>query len=207
VTDINSQSDIQPQVYLASKSPRRRELLSQIGVPFEPLVVEVPEQCSDGESAEQYVTRLAEEKAEAGATLMQSRGLIVRPVVGADTVVVCDGNILEKPRHATHAMQMLQQLSGRSHEVLTAVSLCDGSHQRSRLASTRVHFRSLSDEEIRRYWHTGEPCDKAGAYAIQGLGAVFVDSIEGSYSNVVGLPIEQLVKLLQEFDIGVWNQG
>lgn len=207
MSSINSENSSQPQVYLASKSPRRRELLSQIGVPFEPLAVEVAEQRSDGESAEDYVTRLAREKAEAGAILMQERGLIVRPVVGADTLVVCDGIILEKPRDAAHATQMLTQLSGRSHEVLTAVSLCDGNQQQSRLASTRVNFRPLSDEEIRRYWHTGEPRDKAGAYAIQGLGAVFVDSIEGSYSNVVGLPIEQLVILLRAFDIGVWNLG
>lgn len=194
-----------PSVYLASKSPRRRELLSQIGVPFEPLPVTVPELRAGQESAEEYVIRLAAQKAEAGAELMLERGMIVRPVVGADTLVVCDSEVFEKPRDQQHATAMLKRLSGRTHEVLTGISLCDGERHLTRMARTQVSFRSLDDREIDAYWNTGEPGDKAGAYAIQGLGAVFVEKINGSYSNVVGLPIEQLVVLLRAFELDYWQ--
>lgn len=195
----------QPAIYLASKSPRRREMLEQIGVPYEPLVVTVDERRSDGETPEDYVVRLAREKAAAGAALMLARGLVVRPVLGADTLVICDGEVMEKPANQQQAATMLRRLSGREHQVLTAIAFNDGGRRDERLGQTRVRFRALSDTEIRAYWQTGEPRDKAGAYGIQGKGAVFVESIEGSYSNVVGLPIEQLFVSLQSFDIDVWQ--
>ncbi len=195
----------QPAIYLASKSPRRREILDQIGVPYEPLVVTVDEQRGEGETPEDYVVRLAREKATAGAALMLARGLVVRPVLGADTLVICEGEVMEKPTNQQQATTMLRQLSGREHQVLTAIAFNDGERQDERLGQTRVRFRALTDAEIRAYWQTGEPRDKAGAYGIQGKGAVFVESIEGSYSNVVGLPIEQLFVSLQSFDIDVWQ--
>jgi septum formation protein len=196
-----------PDLYLASQSPRRRELLTQIGVQHAPVSVVVPEVSAPGEHPADYVQRLAREKTQAGAAEIQRLGLPLRPVLGADTLVVCDEQILEKPRDADEAAAMLRLLSGRSHEVMTAVALCRGERVRIEMAVTEVRFRSLDDAEIAAYWLTGEPRDKAGGYAIQGLGAVFVTAIFGSYSNVVGLPLETTLTLLQEFNVPWWQAG
>lgn len=196
-----------PDLYLASQSPRRRELLNQIGVNHAVVRVDVPELPAQGESALEYVQRLAREKAAAGFTELQHRNMHLAPVLGADTLGLIDGEILEKPRDQHHAHEILRRLSGRSHEVITAVALCAQHRQAQRLSITRVTFRKLSDAEITAYWETGEPRDKAGGYGIQGLGAVFVKEIQGSYSCVVGLPIEATCELLQEFDVPWWRRA
>lgn len=192
-------------LYLASQSPRRRELLQQIGVPHQVISVSVTEMPLPAEPAAAYVTRLAQEKALAGATALAAQGLPSLPVLGADTIVVCDGSILEKPRNAEHAAQMLRQLSAATHQVMTAVALATPERCRVEMSVTDVVFRALDDAEIAAYWDSGEPSDKAGGYAIQGLGAVFVQQIRGSYSNVVGLPLEQVIVLLREFDLRWWQ--
>lgn len=194
-------------LYLASQSPRRRELLRQIGVRFTPLPVSVPERPEAGESPADYVQRLALEKARAGYQRVQSEQLPERPVLGADTVGVLAGKILEKPLDAEHGVAMLRRLSGQTHQVLSAVALCDGVAEQVRLSTTDVHFRPLSEIEIHAYWHSGEPADKAGGYAIQGLGAVFVRSLQGSYTGVVGLPLEETLELLRDFQVPWWQTG
>ncbi len=196
-----------PDLYLASQSPRRRELLQQIGVNHAVIRASVPEQPASGECALDYVQRLAREKAVAGFAELQHQQLPLAPVLGADTLGLVDGEILEKPRDKAHAHAMLRQLSGRTHEVITAIALHDQAHQAHRLSITRVTFRELSDAEIDAYWKTGEPQDKAGGYGIQGLGAVFVKEIHGSYSCVVGLPIEATCELLREFNVPWWSAG
>ncbi len=196
-----------PDLYLASQSPRRRELLDQIGVMHSVVRVSVPEQMATGESALAYVQRLAREKAAAGFAELQQQKLPLAPVLGADTLGLIDGIVLEKPRDKAHARQILRQLSGRTHEVITAIALHSQTQQAQRLAVTRVTFRELSDAEIDAYWETGEPQDKAGGYGIQGLGAVFVKEIHGSYSCVVGLPIEATCELLREFRVPWWSLG
>lgn len=196
---------LHPDLYLASQSPRRRELLCQIGVRHQVVQACVPEQPTAGETAFDYVQRLAREKAAAGYHQLQLRSLPLAPVLGADTLGLLDGLILEKPRDKAHAAQMLRQLSGRTHQVITAVTLHSADKQASRVSVTDVTFRALSDAEIAAYWATGEPQDKAGSYAIQGLGAVFVSEIRGSYSGVVGLPIEATCELLQEFGVPWWS--
>ncbi len=192
-------------LYLASQSPRRRELLQQIGVPHQVISVSVAETPLPTEAPAAYVTRLAQEKALAGVAAAAAQGLAPLPVLGADTIVVCDGAILEKPRDAEHAAQMLRQLSAATHQVMTAVALAAPERCRVEMSVTDVVFRVLDEAEIAAYWHTGESCDKAGGYAIQGLGAVFVQQIRGSYSNVVGLPLEQVIVLLREFDLRWWQ--
>lgn len=192
-------------LYLASKSPRRRELLRQIGVNHQVIRVEVPEVPAPGETAEIYVQRLAQEKAAAGLAAIQTAGVLCSAVLGADTLGLLDGEILEKPRDKADALAMLRRLSGRSHQVITAVALHSANRQLCKIAITDVYFRSLDELEIEAYWETGEPCDKAGSYAIQGLGAVFVKEIRGSYSNVVGLPLETTCELLHEFGIPWWQ--
>lgn len=192
-------------IYLASQSPRRRELLQQIGVPHSVIAADVMEQARENEVAVDYVQRLAGEKAQAGLTKVKQLGLPVKPVLGADTIVVSDGQILEKPRDQNHAALMLQQLSGKTHQVMTAVALATEQGLHRKLAITQVVFRELQDNEIGAYWHTGEPQDKAGGYAIQGLGAVFVEQIHGSFSAVVGLPIEQVVELFRECGVSWWQ--
>lgn len=192
-------------LYLASQSPRRAELLRQIGVQFQQFSVDVPEQHAPGESPEAYVTRLAKDKAQAGWQYIENKAMATQPVLGSDTVVVCDQHILEKPRDLQHAIEILSMLSGRSHKVLSAVAVVDASRCECAVSSTGVTFKHITRAEIERYWATGEPADKAGAYGIQGLGAVFVDAISGSYSNVVGLPLEKTVQLLARFDINYWQ--
>lgn len=189
--------------YLASQSPRRRELLTQIGLRFQLLATAVDESTREGEAAADYVLRLAEAKAAAGAAILAEHGDHHR-VLGADTSVVVDGQILGKPLDRDDALRMLRLLSGRSHQVMSAISLIGDGRQVSRLSVTDVTFRTLSDELIDQYWQSGEPRDKAGAYGIQGLGAVFVETMSGSYSGVVGLPLEVLVPLLDEFRVPYW---
>lgn len=189
--------------YLASQSPRRRELLKQIGVRFQLLATSVDESTRDGEAAADYVVRLAEAKAAAGAAILAEHGDHHR-VLDADTSVVVDGQTLVKPLDREDAFRMLRLLSGRTHQVLSAISLVGGGRQETRLSVTEVTFRALSDELIDLYWQSGEPRDKAGAYGIQGLGAVFVEKMSGSYSGVVGLPLEVLVPLLDDFKVPYW---
>ncbi len=169
------------------------------------LAVNVLEQRAAAEAPEDYVRRLARDKACAGVQALSERDLAYGPVLGADTIGICDGLLLEKPENLDDAMDMLLAMSGREHRVLTAICLADGNQQRAALSETRVFFRPLSRAQIEDYWATGEPRDKAGAYAIQGLGAVFVERIEGSYSGVVGLPIEQVVPLLKAFAVDCWR--
>ena len=194
-----------PHLYLASQSPRRRELLRQIGVNHEVLSVAVTEQPQAQESAQDYVQRLAREKACAGVSRLSMESLTSAPVLGADTIVVCAGEILEKPRDQIHAATMLRALSGQTHQVMTAVAIADEMRHEVILSTTEVSFRPLSDAEIAAYWQTGEPQDKAGGYAIQGLGAVFVRELRGSYTGVVGLPLEATMDLLQSFGVPWWQ--
>jgi len=184
---------------LASKSPRRAELLNQIGVQFEVVSVSVEEVFGEGESPEAYVERLAMEKSAAGAALHSGR-----VVLGADTIVVCDGELMEKPADKTDCVRMLMKLSGSSHQVMTAVALTKDTEQAYCRSVSTVHFRELTESEAARYWDTGEPQDKAGAYGIQGFGAIFVANIEGSYSSIVGLPLFETQKLLKDFGISYW---
>jgi len=192
-------------LYLASSSPRRRELLQQIGVTFDVVKVEVEEKRKTDELPIEYVQRLALEKAQAGLAEIQRQGHKVVPVLGADTIGILDEMVLEKPTDAQDAARILKSLSGRTHQVITALALVTAEQQLSAYSVTHVSFRELTDQEIKDYWLTGEPSDKAGGYAIQGLGAVFVKSIEGSYSNVVGLPIEACCDLLAQFAIPWWQ--
>lgn len=188
-------------IYLASASPRRRELLEQIGVRFEVMIAPVDESRHSDEAPELYVSRMALEKARAGL----ARRAAARPVLGADTAVVVDGDVLGKPRDRADALNILQRLSGRTHHVYTAVALVDDEREASRLSVSAVSFRVLSEDERARYWVSGEPADKAGAYAIQGRGAVFVSRIEGSYSGVTGLPLFETAELLRAFGVPLWN--
>jgi len=183
-------------LYLASGSPRRQELLTQLGVSFERIVTGIEEKRAEGESAQQYVSRLAREKAQAGVA-QTPRDL---PVLGADTIVIFNGEVLEKPRDAEHAARMLRKLSGQTHQVMTAVALADSQNVLDCLVVTDVTFRVLTDEEIAGYIASGEPMDKAGAYGIQGLGGCFVRKIHGSYHAVVGLPLVETYELLSNFN-------
>jgi len=192
-------------LYLASQSPRRRELLTQLDVDFEPLSVSIPEQRQAEESPAAYVQRLAREKARAGRDLLAREGRPARPVLGADTIGVCADTVLEKPLDQAHARAMLKLMSGQEHQVLTSVALVEGERIESCLVTTRVFFRHLSETEISAYWHTGEPQDKAGGYGIQGKGGAFVERIEGSYGAVVGLPLAQTAELLNLFHIPWWG--
>lgn len=190
-------------LYLASASPRRAELLGQIGVSFIPLVAPIDESVLPDETPEAYVERLARAKAAAALALLEAPGDSC--VLGADTAVVLDGRILGKPADRQHARDMLEALSGREHQVLTAVAVAGAGMCQSRVVASRVSFRPLSSDEIDAYWATGEPCDKAGAYGIQGLAAVFVSHLQGSYSAVVGLPLCETAQLLEAFGIGHWH--
>ncbi|RYY76619.1 MAG: septum formation inhibitor Maf [Gammaproteobacteria bacterium] len=194
-----------PSLYLASQSPRRRELLRQIGVSFQLVDATVTELPRQHEPPRDYVQRLAREKAEAGLANVKQSQLPNRPVLGADTIVVINNEILEKPRDLEQATSMLRKLEGKAHQVMTAIAMVTEDRQQIKLSVTDVVFRPLTDDEIKRYWQTGEPRDKAGAYAIQGLGAVFVQQVRGSYTGVVGLPLEQTVLLLQEFSVPWWH--
>ncbi|KNC93284.1 Maf family protein [Trabulsiella odontotermitis] len=183
-------------LYLASGSPRRQELLTQLGITFEKVVPGIEEQRRPQESAQQYVSRLAREKAQAGIALTAAD----LPVLGADTIVILNGEVLEKPRDGEHAAAMLRMLSGKTHQVMTAVALADRQHMLDCLVVTDVTFRVLSERDIADYVASGEPLDKAGAYGIQGLGGCFVRKINGSYHAVVGLPLVETYELLSNFN-------
>lgn len=189
------------RLYLASTSPRRAELLNQIGVDFTACGVSVDETPFLGESAAVYVERLARAKAQAG---LSSLSCSKDCVLGADTTISLEGTILGKPAHRDDGLAMLHRLSGRVHQVITAVAVADMQRCLVRVVTTEVRFRPLSPTEIEAYWATGEPCDKAGAYGIQGLAAVFVQHIQGSYSAVVGLPLCETAQLLAAFGIPCW---
>jgi len=189
-------------IYLASGSPRRRELLQQIGVPFRVVGAAVDEAVLAGETSEAYVARLAAAKAESG----WEQNLVRRaPVLAADTAVVLDGRILGKPIDRPDGEAMLRQLSGRTHVVLTAIALRTASGLRSRISRSEVTFRALAAEEIRTYWESGEPSDKAGAYAIQGRAAVFIADLRGSFSGVMGLPLFETADLLRDAGVAHWQ--
>ncbi|MGF1708560.1 Maf family protein [Enterovibrio baiacu] len=182
-------------VYLASASPRRKELLEQLSVSFSILRVDVEEQRQPHEEAADYVRRLSLDKAKAGVEAAPTD----LPVLGADTIVVCDGAVLEKPQNLDDSRRMLRQLSDRQHQVMTAVTFADRNQTLTTLVTTDVWFKALSDDEITAYWQSGEPADKAGSYGIQGLGGRFVTRIDGSYHAVVGLPLFETDALLTEF--------
>jgi septum formation protein len=190
-------------LYLASASPRRRELLEQIGVAFELKPVAVDESRQPNEAARDYVLRLARAKAEAAWALVASAK--PGPVLAADTAVVADGSILGKPRDRADALAMLEQLSARTHDVLTAVALRSAHGIDTRVNVSRVTLRAVHADEAERYWRTGEPCDKAGAYAIQGYAAVFIAALEGSYSGVMGLPLFETAGLLTQAGVRIWT--
>jgi len=189
-----------PSIYLASQSPRRAELLQQLGIDFSVLGIDVPEVVEAGEQAEEFVQRLALDKARAGWALCDK----TCPVMGADTVVVVDDMILGKPADTADARDMLMELSGRSHVVMTAVALVQANKEALRLNCTCVTFRELSEQECSDYVATGEPMDKAGAYAVQGAAAIFIKELRGSYSGVMGLPLYETAQLLEEFDIALF---
>nr|WP_256835536.1 Maf family protein [Pseudomonas oleovorans] len=191
------------ELFLASASPRRRELLAQIAVPCVTQIASIDENPLPAEPAAAYVERLAREKARAGLLALGGRKDAV--VLGADTAVVLDGRILGKPEDFAESRAMLQALSGRSHQVMTAVALVSGDREAARVVSSEVSFRPISEAEIEAYWASGEPCDKAGSYGIQGLAAVFVNRLQGSYSAVVGLPLCETAELLGEFGIACWQ--
>jgi septum formation protein len=188
-------------VYLASASPRRSELLRQIGVPFRVRPADIKEEQLPGETPESYVQRLAAAKADAvwGAVRAEQR-----PVLAADTAVVLDGVVLGKPQDAAEAESMLGRLSGRAHRVLTAVALRDEDDRVTILSASEVRFRTTTEAERLAYCATGEPFDKAGGYGIQGYAAVFVEELRGSYSNVVGLPLFETAALLARAGLKFW---
>jgi septum formation protein len=193
-------------LYLASASPRRRQLLSQIGVHFQVLSVDVDESVAAGEDAERYVLRLAHAKAATGLA-RRSVGRDDVPVLGADTAVVAGGAILGKPADRADAERMLGLLSASTHEVLTAVALATDGGVQSHMSRSEVTFREIMPGEARDYWNTGESRDKAGAYAIQGYGAVFVSGLRGSYSGVMGLPLFETAQLLRAAGVRCWLKG
>ncbi|MDH4163030.1 MAG: Maf family protein [Nitrospirota bacterium] len=188
-------------IILASASPRRKELLKQVGIPYVVDPADVDESIRSGESPEVYAVRVALDKARVAA-----RRAVKGIVLAADTIVVVDDSILGKPADAEDAARMLTQLSGREHEVITGVALIntDLGTEQTRAESTRVKFRNLTEQEVRSYVATGEPLDKAGSYAIQGKGALLVESITGCYFNVVGLPLSAVESMLQEHGVDLW---
>ncbi len=198
---------LEPRIYLASQSPRRRELLTQIGVRFDLLLFrgggredqETNEDVLPGEAPEPYALRVAAAKARHGVRLLQLRRLPARPVLAADTTLDIDGEIVGKPRDDADAAAILARLSGRAHRVLTAIAMAHGDRIEQRLSTSEVRFRALTADEIHRYVASGEPRDKAGAYGIQGRAAMFIEEIRGSHSGIVGLPLCETTLLLREF--------
>ena len=190
-----------PTIYLASRSPRRAELLQQMGVDFLVLPSDIDETPNLNERSEAYVLRLAAEKAQACYVVLQAQNLPLYPVLAADTTVSVDGQILGKPQDDDEAFQMLSSLSGRWHEVHTGIAVATVDGVRTAISSTRVEMESLSDAKILAYVATGEPRDKAGAYGIQGLAGALIKRIEGSYSGVMGLPVYETAALLAQAGI------
>lgn len=192
-------------VYLASASPRRRELLQQIGVSFRLIGAELDETPLAGEVPVGYVSRLASAKADAG--WQRSRDLGAAPVLAADTAVVLDGRILGKPQDRSDAQNMLLGLSGRTHQVLTAVAVRSTAGNEVKISGSWVTFRPIDSAEAAAYWNTGEPRDKAGGYAIQGYAAIFIADLKGSYSGVMGLPLFETAALLRAAGVAIWPHG
>jgi len=190
-------SEAGPALHLASASPRRAEILAALGISYSAGGVDIDEQRLAGEPPDEMVLRLASEKAAA------ARLTHCLPVLAADTVVFVDDTVFGKPRDQADALAMLARLSGRSHQVMTGVAIDWDDGQRTVLSVNEVHFRQISPDEALAYWQSGEPCGKAGAYAIQGLGGVFVENIQGSYSGVVGLPVFETTALMAAAGIDV----
>ncbi len=186
--------EMRDKIILASASPRRRELMTFITDNFEIITADVDETIAEGTTSAEAVMMLSQKKAE--AVSVNHRGRIV---IGADTVVVCDDRILGKPANREHACEMLRMLSGRTHNVLTGVTLTDGEKTDTFYVSSEVKFYELTEEEIRSYAQSGEPDDKAGAYAIQGKGSLFVEKIDGDYFNIVGFPVAEVSRHLKKF--------
>ncbi|WP_166369708.1 nucleoside triphosphate pyrophosphatase [Psychromonas sp. SA13A] len=180
-------------IFLASNSPRRGELLSQINIQYERITAGIDEVQQAHESSSEYVQRLALEKALAGLDNNNQQGV----VLGADTIVVCGETVMEKPKNKQHARQMMTLLSDNTHQVLTAVAVVSAHQQRVKLVTTDVTFKALTEQEISDYWETGEPQDKAGGYGIQGIAGQFVTHLSGSYSAVVGLPLYETAQLIK----------
>ncbi len=199
----------QPRIFLASQSPRRRELLKQIGIRFEMLLlrndprrqIDVDEVALHNETPEDYVKRVCREKALAAWQAVGLRNLPPYPVLTADTIVTVDDQIIGKPRDNRHAAEILHSLSGRQHQVLTAVGVGFEDRFECRVSTTIITFAQLNEERIHRYLLTGEAHDKAGAYGIQGQASAFVERLDGSYSGVVGLPLFETVELLKSFGV------
>ena len=195
------------RIYLASRSPRRRELLTQVGVRFDTVLFrggervdqEVDETPLPGESAEAYVERVARAKAEHGGRILRWRKLLAQPVLSADTTLEFDGEIIGKPDSQAHAIEILRRLSGQTHRVLTGVAVHGEERTEYVLSRSEVRFRPLDEREIRAYVMTGEPMDKAGAYGIQGRASLFVEYLAGSFSGVMGLPLCETGQLLKRF--------
>ncbi|MDX8385088.1 MAG: nucleoside triphosphate pyrophosphatase [Gallionella sp.] len=202
---------VQSRIYLASRSPRRRELLKQIGIHFEMLLLrsdlrrnlDVDETPVENEDPEAYVQRVCQAKAEMGYSLLRQRNLPLFPVLAADTTVTLDGKIFGKPENAEEAAEMLRQFSGREHKVLSSVAVALEERVETALSISTVKFAELDEERIRRYLNTREYTDKAGGYGIQGYAGAFVEQLSGSYSGVMGLPLFETVQLLQRFDYPV----
>jgi septum formation protein len=200
--DVNPESDsISPEnvtVYLASASPRRQELLRQAGIAHAVILPDIEEVVRPGESAEDFVMRMALDKARAGQARMISEGRLPAPVLSADTCIVVENEIIGKSLNRADGISILKRLAGQSHEVLTGVALIKDNDIQQVLSRSQVVFGPLSDKEIEAYWESGEPVDKAGAYAIQGRAAAFIERIEGSYSGIVGLPLFDVVNMIKK---------
>jgi septum formation protein len=194
-------------LYLASQSPRRRELLEQIGMSFSVLQVDVPEQREAGESPQEYVHRVARDKARAGLAHLAANERSAAVVLGSDTEVVLDGEVFGKPLDAGDAAAMLRRLSGRTHEVMSAVWLVAERNEQSDICVSRVRFAKLDEATIAAYVASGEPFGKAGAYAIQGFGAGLIEHLDGSYSGVMGLPLFETSRLLKHFRVSTTAQA
>jgi septum formation protein len=198
-------------LYLASRSPRRRELLKQIGVKFDPLLLrlatprgpDVDESQHEGESHADYVERTAREKAAFGLQVLRMRSMLYRPVLAADTAVIVDDRVVAKPTDVQQAREFMRNLSGGTHEVRTVVALAMEGSVTTATSVSQVSLRVLTKDEIERYCATSEPYDKAGGYAIQGLAAIFIERIEGSYSGVMGLPLFETAQLLSRAGLKV----
>ncbi|MEC9314056.1 MAG: Maf family protein [Pseudomonadota bacterium] len=189
-----------PAIYLASRSPRRRELLSQMAVDFAVLAADVDESVQPGESPQDYVQRIAVEKARAGVSGLAANDK--KPVLAADTAVIVDQTIFGKPVNDDDARRMLKMLSGQSHQVMTAVALASENDLKTALSVCEVRFAAMTEAEIDWYIQTGEGRDKAGSYAVQGVGAIFIDQIQGSYSGIMGLPVRETGQLLMQMSEG-----
>ncbi len=194
------------QIYLASRSPRRRQLLKQIGINFEMRPVSIDEMMEKGETPTDYVCRMARAKAEQGWLNLMQRKLPLRPLLAADTVVVLRGKIIGKPDSLAHGRKMLSVLSGQTHKVLTAVAIISKNKIQESLSTTTIRFRDISQSEITNYLNGTESHDRAGSYAMQGRAAVFIIKISGSYSGALGLPIFETAQLLEKFNIKILQQ-